>query len=329
MEIRLKAIELKALEDNKIGGYINVTQRESETLYSKRSKKWFKEIMVQGVFEKALRNKGDIPLLLEHTWENKIASTAEGTLELTEDNIGLRFEAVISDSALYQDIKNRAINSCSFGFKAIKEKIEPVDSKMEKRFVEEIELLEVSLVKNPAYVGSLVETRNYEAALEEERKCETSETKPKERATEEVAEGEKELEKEKSPEKNEEDKLVEEDPAKEDSNNEEDSEKENSEEENSEKEGSNEDEKREFVSNEDGKSEAIKELIDDKIAAKEEELAEIEGIELMVKDGIDQMKQFHKEQENCAENVSMELSYEIAKLRLDILKLKDLKSGVK
>lgn len=166
-EYRIKDMELQNNEDGsyKIGGYINVTNRESETLYNKKNSKYFKEIMTSGVFEDALERADEIPLLLEHNWNEKLASTTLGDLKLREDNIGLRFEATIKDESLYQKIKAGIINSCSFGFKVLRERVECINSKLDRRFVDAIELLEVSLVKNPAYVGSLCESRSYEDEL--------------------------------------------------------------------------------------------------------------------------------------------------------------------
>ena len=106
-------------------------------------------------------------MLLEHDYSKEIARTSNGTLELTEDNIGLKFKATITDQGLYDSIHNGEINSCSFGFICEDADYEFVNNKEEKRYVKDLQLLEVSLVKNPAYIGSLVEARNMEMALEE------------------------------------------------------------------------------------------------------------------------------------------------------------------
>ena len=161
MEYRIKDVNLQAEDDGlmKVGGYINVTERESEMLYSKRKRKWFKEVMKRGVFQRAIEKAREIPLLFEHNWEKCLATTGDSTLTLKEDNVGLKFEAIIEDRSVYEQVKSGAINSCSFGFRALEEVVEPIDSRLERRFVSDIELLEVSLVSNPAYVGSLAEVR--------------------------------------------------------------------------------------------------------------------------------------------------------------------------
>ena len=168
-ELRIKGTELRTVEGDalKIEGYVNAVGRESELLFSPKRKKWFKEIMEPGVFKRALENNVDIPMLLEHDYSKEIARTSNGTLELTEDNIGLKFKATITDQGLYDSIHNGEINSCSFGFICEDADYEFVNNKEEKRYVKDLQLLEVSLVKNPAYIGSLVEARNMEMALEE------------------------------------------------------------------------------------------------------------------------------------------------------------------
>lgn len=167
MEYRIKDVQLDHSE-RKVGGYVNVTERSSELLYSHQRKKWFTEVMKKGVFERALKKNQSIPCLLEHDWNKELAHTSKGTLELREDNIGLRFDAYIEDEEVYQQIVNGEINSCSFGFSVEKQDFEEVNNRCEKRFVHEINLKEISLVKNPAYTGSLVEQRNLEMALQED-----------------------------------------------------------------------------------------------------------------------------------------------------------------
>ena len=58
MEIRLRDVTISVddLENRKIGGYINVTNRESEVMYSKKRGMYFKEIMQPGVFKDAIDN---------------------------------------------------------------------------------------------------------------------------------------------------------------------------------------------------------------------------------------------------------------------------------
>ena len=199
MEIRLKDIKLDYnSEQRKLGGYINVVERAYETLYSKQRGKWFKETIKAGTFTRALQKNNSIPMLLEHDWDRQIAHTADGTLELREDAIGLRFDAIV-DEDTFNEIQQRNITSCSFGMKVNEQEFEPVNPKMEKRYISNIDLFEVSLVANPAYVGSLVEQRNMEKALEDMKKEVIEEVveETKEELVEEVRADKKEEESEK------------------------------------------------------------------------------------------------------------------------------------
>ena len=199
MEIRLKDIKLDYnSEQRKLGGYINVVERASETLYSKQRGKWYKETIKAGTFTRALQKNNSIPMLLEHDWDRQIAHTADGTLELREDAIGLRFDAIV-DEDTFNEIQQRNITSCSFGMKVNEQEFEPVNPKMEKRYISNIDLFEVSLVANPAYVGSLVEQRNMEKALEDMEKEVIEEVveETKEELVEEVRADKKEEESEK------------------------------------------------------------------------------------------------------------------------------------
>ena len=199
MEIRLKDIKLDYnSEQRKLGGYINVVERASETLYSKQRGKWFKETIKAGTFTRALQKNDSIPMLLEHDQDRQIAHTANGTLQLREDAIGLRFDAIV-DEDTFNEIQQRNITSCSFGMKVNEQEFEPVNPKMEKRYISNIDLFEVSLVANPAYVGSLVEQRNMEKALEDMEKEVIEEVveETKEELVEEVRADKKEEESEK------------------------------------------------------------------------------------------------------------------------------------
>lgn len=323
MEFRIKDCQLQA-DDNgslKVGGYINVTERESEMLYNKKNGKWFKEIMKKGVFKRAIERAIDnIPLLFEHDWNRKLASIEEGSLVLKEDNIGLRFDAVINDESVYQEVRAGVINSCSFGFRALAEEVESINSKLERRLVSAIELLEVSLVKNPAYVGSLCETRSYEEELQEERaKCSNSDEEKREEDSEVEAKekvGETETEEAKA-----EDEVKEDEKANEES----------------------EEDKRfnepvvidnDLVTvgsiqvqpeiDKDYLKNVIGELIESKLA----EIKNAEVVEDAKNQELQLVKDFHEEVEKELEAQTMVHSAEVLRLRLELLKLKDIKRGI-
>ena len=315
MEIRIKDVNLQAEDDSlmKVGGYINVTERESEMLYSKRSGKWFKEIMKRGVFQRAIDKAKEIPLLFEHDWNKKLADTRNNTLTLKEDNIGLKFEAIIEDRSVYEQVKAGVINSCSFGFRALEESIEPINSRLEKRTVSGIELLEVSLVKNPAYVGSLAEVRAYEEEVAKDEVV-VEETTPEAEVTEEVREAESETDDRESKESLEE-----------------------SNEDRVEKESEEDSEERELEvttqplveeSSTEIPREVLVSIVDELIEEKMAKLKEAEQIEENAKEHLEEVKEFHEEVEKDMVQNCMKYNSDVIKMRLQLLKLTTLKEGI-
>lgn len=304
MEIRIKNCNIDCDDSGslKIGGYVNVTNRESEIMFSKKRNKWFKEVMNSGVFQRAIEKASDIPLLYEHDWDKKLASTSSNTLTLKEDNVGLKFEAVINDKDVYELVKEERVNSCSFGFRSLSEEYEEINNRLEKRFVNDIELMEVSLVKNPAYVGSLAETRSYEEALEEDNK-----------ANSEVLE---------------EDSNANNDDSKEDSTPVEEVLDKNSDN----TEGASQEDTRaleESIQEPVNYSEQdLRKIVEELIAEKLNEIKAAEVEEEISNESLESSKEFHKEIEDSLEKEAAEKNYKVIKLRLDLLKLKQIKDGI-
>lgn len=315
MEVRFKSLEVECRDDGayKIGGYINVTERESELLYSGKRGKWFNEVVKQGAFTRSLKSGKEIPLLLEHDYEKRLADTSN-TLTLIEDQIGLRFDAEIRDKEVYEKIKNRQINNCSFGFLPIEQEFEQVSQVREKRFLKDLDLLEISLVENPAYAGSLVEVRNLNKK-EEELEKESSQKKEESKQDKKTENGSKA-----KSNKDDEAELKEE-------NKEENSKAELKDDEAELK----DDEKRGFVEeqlekieNENAKKAESEEVIKEIITEKEEQLNEAEKIEDFLKEELEYVKQFNKEQESYLEADLARRNYDILRLRVQLLKLKSI-----
>lgn len=141
-----------------LDGYVNAVDRDSRPIPSTLGK--FIERMMPGVFKRALARAKNVDLLLDHN--KKIGSTSEKTLILREDNIGLRATCTITDKEVIEKAKNKQLRGWSFGFKPLKQKIEDVGNGMQRRNVEDIELLEVSIIDNnmlPCYIGTSIEQR--------------------------------------------------------------------------------------------------------------------------------------------------------------------------
>lgn len=330
MEIRLKSLEVETRDDGSysIGGYVNVTERESELLYSSKRSKWFNEVVKRGAFTRSITCGKEIPLLLEHDEKRQLASTSN-SLTLKEDQIGLRFDAEIRDKDVYEKVKSKQINNCSFGFIPVEEEFEVVDSVREKRYLKDLELLEISLVENPAYAGSLVEVRNMNEQLEERKKQKNkSEDKPKNEppvddddSDEDDVVEDKSDDKDDSKEYDSDDKNEpdDKDDLDESDNKDDDKKKKNKKEE---ERGYVEEQiakAQETVTNPDSDG-----VIDEIIKEKEEELAQTEFVESIINEDLKITKQCNRMQEECIEEEAIRASAQVLKLRVQLLKLKNL-----
>lgn len=143
-----------------IDGYVNAVARDSRPIRDKKTGKRFVEQIVPGAFKRALE-RNEVILLLDHDEKKKLGSTKEN-LQLYEDAIGLRAHAEITDAEVIEKARLKKLRGWSFGFRELDASSEETPAGMERRFVEDLQLLEVSLIdekKIPCYTGTSIETR--------------------------------------------------------------------------------------------------------------------------------------------------------------------------
>ncbi|PGE55215.1 phage major capsid protein [Bacillus wiedmannii] len=163
MELRVAVSDLHTNTDGTmtVSGYVNKTGQLSNVLgVTKR----FVEKIAKGAFSRAIQSgKKDIEFLAEHKGDLILASTRNGSLRLTEDNQGLYIEATIASTSwgkdYYELINSGILRNMSFGFRTIKDSWRLLESNLYERTIEELELFEVSVVKNPAYSQSTIAAR--------------------------------------------------------------------------------------------------------------------------------------------------------------------------
>lgn len=144
-----------------IEGYVNAVERESRPIPSIQGT--YTEKVAQGTFQRALNSGKPVELRFNHG--KILGSTADGSLELREDSIGLHAKALVTDAEVIEKAKRNELRGWSFGFRDNKPKIE--DS---KRVLTDIELREVSiLTKTPAYIATSIEMRDEEEVTLESR----------------------------------------------------------------------------------------------------------------------------------------------------------------
>jgi HK97 family phage prohead protease len=153
-----------------IRGYINAVERDSRQLPSPQG--GFVEQVRSGTWQNAIARKDDIPLLLNHVKNRKLASTKDGTLKLKEDSIGLYGEARVYDPEVIDKAKDNKLVGWSFGFAKLKDSWGKTDAGIDRRYLEDIDIKEVSVLddsRTPAYYGTSIENRDNEETMIEQR----------------------------------------------------------------------------------------------------------------------------------------------------------------
>ena len=162
MEIRNNELVIK--------GYINAVCRDSREIPSPKGK--FVEQVNAGVWTRSLASNKDISLLLNHDWNRKLGSTTEGNVLLKEDNIGLHAELRTIDADTIQKARENRLVGWSFGFNKTKDTWGKTDDGIDRRYLEDINLIEVSLLDDtqiPAYIGTSIESRDNKEVMTEQR----------------------------------------------------------------------------------------------------------------------------------------------------------------
>ena len=169
MELRVNQASMETNDDGTltVSGYVNKTEQYSNMLG--RDQK-FKEVIRRGTWQRAIDSAKEIHFYAEHDKNKILASTRNGSLELREDDNGLYMSAKISPTSwgkdYYQLIKDGILQNMSFGFRSLKDSWRNMGDYFE-RTVNELELFEVSVVRDPAYASSSISARGIDLVEDE------------------------------------------------------------------------------------------------------------------------------------------------------------------
>lgn len=144
-----------------VSGYVNAVGRDSRPITDVRGK--FVEQIEPGAFRASLERSENVDLLLNHDKSKVYASTKDGSLKLTEDSIGLRAEAVLSDAEMIRKARSGEFRGWSFGMYVGDSAMEERAEGIPRRHVKSLNMFEVSLIDKsriPCYVGTSVECRS-------------------------------------------------------------------------------------------------------------------------------------------------------------------------
>lgn len=150
-QLHIENIETRALDNGnmQVDGYI-------ATFNSKSKYMGFYETIDPHAFDSTLTDGHNIFMLYNHDWDKPLADTETGSLQLSVDNIGLRFSVILDKNISYANdvynlVKSGLIKGCSFGFITNKDTWTTNENMEDIRTLLNVTLLEVTLTIAPAY----------------------------------------------------------------------------------------------------------------------------------------------------------------------------------
>lgn len=152
LETRLlsETIEIREDGDNMtLTGYAALFNSWSEDLGG------FREQIAPGAFRRSLKSRNDVKLLWNHESGEVLGSTRAGTLQLSEDERGLRVEATLPNTQRGRDasvlISRGDVTGFSFGFSIPERGGDSWNQEGTERTLKSVRLFEISLTAFPAY----------------------------------------------------------------------------------------------------------------------------------------------------------------------------------
>ena len=157
--------ELRAIDESdgepKVEGYPAMFDKYSEDLGG------FVERIAPGAFKKSLKNGADVRALWNHDQNFVLGRTKSGTVKLREDDKGLYMINRPPNTQWARDlmvsIGRKDVTQMSFGFWVVDDEWKERKDKPPVRTLNEVELVDVSVVTFPAYPDTKVALRSMEA----------------------------------------------------------------------------------------------------------------------------------------------------------------------
>ena len=171
-ERRFFPVEVRADESGNITGHAAVFYREADPGTEFELFPGLVERIMPNAFDRAVA-EDDVRALFNHDSNQVLGRNRAGTLQLTVDDKGLRFDIDPPDTQLGRDLqvslKRGDITGSSFAFRAVEEKFIVKDDNTEVREIHAAELFDVGPVTFPAYTAADSSARDLQSAIEAER----------------------------------------------------------------------------------------------------------------------------------------------------------------
>jgi len=121
------------------------------------------ERIMHGAFDESLTNGDDVMALFNHERNNILGRSTSGTLKLTSDKIGLKYEIKPGDTSISRDVIEHItrgdLKGSSFAFD-ITEELWTAGKEFDIREVRSVKLLDVGPVTFPAYEATTSNVRD-------------------------------------------------------------------------------------------------------------------------------------------------------------------------
>lgn len=158
-------ITVETREDGKqtVSGYAAVFHRDGDPGTEYRLSKDFVERIDPNAFKRALQEKHDARALFNHDPNHVLGRVGAGTLRLSVDATGLRYDIDLPDTTTGQDVAKSIargdLTGSSFAFQVKKQNFIKGD-KHDIRNIEDVDLLDVGPVTYPAYQATTTGIRS-------------------------------------------------------------------------------------------------------------------------------------------------------------------------
>lgn len=132
----------------------------------------FFEKIDRKAFDDTISDGHNIFLVYHHDMSKPLASTRNNTLELSTDNVGLKFKGKLNKGISYANDVYELVNSgevrgCSFGFYIRKQNYAyDKDTDTVTRTIEKVDLVEGTITPIPAYEDTEVSSTRYKEEFE-------------------------------------------------------------------------------------------------------------------------------------------------------------------
>lgn len=162
-------VEIRTDNTIRVFGYANVPGRPSRPVVTPRGR--VIEVIEQRAFANAIKEAKRIDLMLDH--ERVIASTENDTLNVSEDEVGLRAEAIISDPETVKGAKEGKLKGWSFNMRNVKDSLEERADNLPIRHVKSFDMSEITLAMKriPVYSSTSLELRANDQEESAEYRC--------------------------------------------------------------------------------------------------------------------------------------------------------------